>query len=80
MLTWLSKTLERQGRIDIALYQFGSRVYPPLKRGMIAAAFRSLGISDDTEERLNQLLIGVATILADNFRESGSRLSSPADL
>jgi hypothetical protein len=42
-LTWFSKTLERQGRIDIGLLQFGSRVSPPLKRGMTAAAFQSLG-------------------------------------
>ena len=51
-----------------------------MKRGMTAAAFQSLGISDDTKERLNKLVIGVATILADNFRKRGSRLSSPADL
>jgi hypothetical protein len=36
---------------------------------MTAAAFQSLGISDDTEERLNRLAIGVATIAADNFRD-----------
>ena len=47
---------------------------------MTAAAFQSLGISDDTKERLNRLVIGVATILADHFRKTGSRLSSPADL
>ena len=29
--------------------QFGSRVSPPLKRGMTGAAFQSLGISDDTK-------------------------------
>ena len=79
MLTWLSKILERQGRLDIGLQQFGSRVSPPLKRGMTAAAFQSafqsLGISDDTKEKLNRLVIGVATIL-----ERLSRLSSPADL
>ena len=42
---------------------------------MTAAAFQSLGISDDTKERLNRLVIGVATISADNFRKRGSRLS-----
>jgi hypothetical protein len=47
---------------------------------MTTAAFQSLGISDDTKERLNRLVIGVATISADNFKERGSRLSSPADL
>jgi hypothetical protein len=52
----------------------------PLKRGMTAAAFQSLGISDDTKERLNMVVIEVATISADNFRKKGSRLSSPADL
>jgi hypothetical protein len=36
---------------------------------MTAAAFKSMGISDDTKERLNRLVIGVAIILADNFRE-----------
>ena len=41
---------------------------PPLKRGMTAAAFQSLGISDNTKEMLNRLVIGVATISADNFR------------
>ena len=30
--------------------------------------------------RLNRLVIGVATMAADNFRTRGSRLSSPADL
>jgi hypothetical protein len=55
-------------------------VSPPLKRGMTAAAFQSLEISDDTKERLNRLVIGVATMTADNFRKRGSRLSSPADL
>ena len=35
---------------------------PPLKRGMTAAVFQSLGISDDMKERLNRLVIGVATI------------------
>jgi hypothetical protein len=34
---------------------------------MTAAAFQSLGISDDTKERLNKLVIGVATISADNL-------------
>ena len=53
---------------------------PPLKRGMTAAAFQSFGISDDTKERLNRLVIGVATLAADSFRKRGSRLSSPADL
>jgi hypothetical protein len=57
-----------------------SRVSTPLKRGMTAAAFQSLGISDYTKERLNRLVIEVATILADNFRKRGSRLSSLADL
>ena len=80
LFTWPSKTLERQGRIDIGLQQFGSRVSPPLKRGMTTAAFQSLGISDDTKERVNRLVIGVATISADHFRKKGSRLSSPADL
>ena len=49
-----------------------------MKRGMTALAFQSLGISDDAKERLNRLVIGVATIAADNFRKRGSRLSSPA--
>ena len=31
-------------------------------------------------ERLNRLVIGVATNSADNFRKKGSRLASPADL
>ena len=44
-----------------------------MKRGMTAAAFQSLGISDDTKERLNRLVIGVATILVGNFRKRGSR-------
>ena len=39
---------------------------PPLKRGLTAAAFQSLGISDDMKERLNRL---VTTISADNFLE-----------
>jgi hypothetical protein len=38
-----------------------------LKRGMTAAAFQSLGISDDMKEWLNRLVIGVATISADHF-------------
>ena len=50
-----------------------------MKRGITAAAFQSLGISDDTKERLNRLVIGVATMAADSFRNRGSRLSSPAD-
>ena len=53
---------------------------PPWKRGMTAAAFQSLGISDDAITRLNRLVIGVATISADNCRKRGSRLSSSADL
>jgi hypothetical protein len=51
-----------------------------MKRGMTAAAFQSLGISDETTERLNRLAIGVATMAADNIRKRGSRLSSPAEL
>ena len=51
-----------------------------MKRGMTAAAFQSLGISDDMKERLNRLVIGVAIMAADNFRNRGSRLSSPDDL
>ena len=66
--------------MDIGLLQFGSRVSPPLKRGTTAAAFQSLGISDYAKERLNRLVIGVATISADNLKKRGSRLSSPADL
>ena len=31
-----------------------------------------MGISDDTKERLNRLVIGVATILAHHFRKRGS--------
>ena len=50
-----------------------------MKRGMTAAAFQSLGISDDTKERLNRLVIGFETMAADSFRKRGSRLSSPAD-
>ena len=52
LLIWLSKTLERQGRIE-----FGSRLSPSLKRELTAAAFQSLGISDDTKEMLNRLVI-----------------------
>ena len=48
-----------------------------MKRGMTAAVFQSL---DDTKERLNRLVIGVAKISADHFRKRGSRLSSPAVL
>ena len=51
-----------------------------MKRGMTAAAFQSLGILDDTIERLNWLVIGVATMAVDSFRKRGSRLSCPADL
>ena len=51
-----------------------------MKRGMTAAAFQSLGISDDMKERLNRLVKVVATISADYFRKRGSRLFSPADL
>ena len=51
-----------------------------MKRGMTAAAYQSLGISDDTKERLNRLVIGVRTMAADSFRNRGSRLSSPAEL
>jgi hypothetical protein len=47
---------------------------------MTAAAFQSLGISDDTKESLNRLAIGVATMAVDNFRKRRSRLFSPADL
>jgi hypothetical protein len=51
-----------------------------LKRGMTAAAFQSLGISDDTKERLNRLVIVVATKAVDHFKKRGSRLSSLANL
>ena len=51
-----------------------------MKRGMTAAAFQSLGILEEMKERLNRLVIGVATMAADNFRKRGSRLSRPADL
>jgi hypothetical protein len=43
---------------------------------MIAAAFQSLGISDDTKVGLNRLAIGVATMAADNFRKRGFRFCS----
>ena len=46
---------------------------------MTAAAFQSLGISDDMKERLNRLVIGIAIMAADNFRKRRSNLSSPAD-
>jgi hypothetical protein len=36
---------------------------------MTAAAFQSLGISDDTKETLNRLVKGVAKISADHFRK-----------
>jgi hypothetical protein len=45
---------------------------------MTAAAFQSLGISDNTIERLNRLVIGVATMAADNFRERGGGEAWPA--
>ena len=41
-----------------------------MKTGITVAAFQSLGISDDTKERLNRLVIGVVTIAVDNFRKS----------
>ena len=44
-------------------------MFPPLKRGVTTATFQSLGISDDTKERLNRLVIGVAIMAADNFRK-----------
>ena len=50
---------------------------PPLKRGMTVAAFQSLGISDDTKEMLNRLVIEVATISEDNFRKSLAWLICP---
>ena len=50
---------------------------PPLKRGMNAGAFQSLGISDNMKERLNRLVIGVAT--TDHFRKRGSRLCSQVE-
>ena len=51
-----------------------SRVSPPLKRGMTAAAFQYLGIPDDTKESFKKFVIAVATIAADHFRKRGSRL------
>ena len=45
-----------------------------MKSWMTAAAFQSLGISRQYE-RLNRLVIGVATMVADSFRNRGSRLS-----
>ena len=38
---------------------------------MTAAALQSLGISDNTKERLNRPVIGNATISADHFRKRG---------
>ena len=46
-----------------------------MKRGMTTAAFQSLGISDETKERLNRLVIRVATMAAYNFGKRVSRLS-----
>ena len=40
-----------------------------MKRRMTAAAFQSLGISDDTKERLNRLVIGAVTTSAENFKK-----------
>jgi hypothetical protein len=40
-----------QGRMDIRLQQFGSRVSPHLKREMTVVALKYLGISDDTIEQ-----------------------------
>ena len=51
-----------------------------MKSGVTAADLQSLGISDNTKERLNRLVIWFATISADNFRNKGSRLSRPADM
>ena len=48
-LTYLLKTLDRHVRMDIGLYQVGSRASPPLKRGMTTAAIQSLGISDERD-------------------------------
>jgi hypothetical protein len=45
-----------------------------LKRGMTVAAFQSLEISDDTKERLNRIVIGVAIIAADNYRKRGVQI------
>ena len=47
-----------------------------LKRGRTTAAFKSLGISDDTKERLNRLVIVVAEMAANNFRKRGGGLPS----
>ena len=44
---------------------------------MTAEAFQSLGISDDMKERLNRLVIGVATISTDNFRERSTLYEGP---
>ena len=44
---------------------------------MTGAAFQSLGISDDTKERLNRLVIGIATISADHFRKGPDCLTRP---
>ena len=41
----------------------------------MTAAFQSFGISDNTKEMMNRLVIGVATMAADHFRKRGSRLS-----
>ena len=49
-----------------------------MKRGMTAAAFQSLGISDDMKERLNRLVIGVATMAADSFRNRGVQIVKPS--
>ena len=61
--------------VNLAFEDFRSRVSPPLKKGMTAAAIQSLGISDDTKKRLNRLKIEVATIAADNLRKRGSRFA-----
>ena len=69
--------------INLAFEDFrkaGQDGYRYLKRRMTAATFLSLGISDHTKERLNRLVIGVATMVADNFRNGGFRFCSPADL
>jgi hypothetical protein len=51
-----------------------------LKRGMTVDDRSSFPIFGDTKERLNRLVIGVATISADHFRKRGFRLPSPAEL
>ena len=51
-----------------------------MKRGMTAAAFQSLGIKADTKERLDRMVIRVATMAADSFRKRAARLASPADV